>query len=352
MTLGEAFQAAGYATGMVGKWHLGHRPGFYPTEHGFDEYYGILYSNDMRPVTLVEDTAVVEYPVVQATLTERYTDRALDFIEQNQDQPFFLYLAHAMPHKPLAPSPDFYTPETPDDLYADVLRELDHSVGRVLEKIQDLGLDRNTLVIFLSDNGPWFGGSTGGLRGMKAQTWEGGIRVPFIARWPERIPAGHERDAVAGSIDVFPTVLQAAGLPLPDGPPLDGQSLLPVLTSDAPSPHEAVYAMHGADVRAVRSGRWKLHVGPPTRPGYMDVGDPESWDDPRGPDGVTILGPFEQPHPGEHPGVDAGVTPKAMMLFDLEADPAEQRDVADEHPEVVERLKALFDEAERGARDD
>ncbi|MGI9176136.1 MAG: sulfatase-like hydrolase/transferase, partial [Rhodothermales bacterium] len=184
VTLGEAFQQAGYATSIIGKWHLGHQPAFNPTRHGFDEYYGILYSNDMRPVELIEDTTVVEYPVVQATLTERYTDRALDFIERNQEQPFFLYLAHAMPHKPLAPSPDFYTPETRDDLYADVLRELDHSVGQVLEKIQELGLDRQTLVIFLSDNGPWFGGSTGGLRGMKAQTWEGGLRVPFIARWP------------------------------------------------------------------------------------------------------------------------------------------------------------------------
>ena len=174
-------------------------------------------------------------------------------------------------------------------------------MGQVLEKIQELGLDRQTLVIFLSDNGPWFGGSTGGLRGMKAQTWEGGIRVPFIARWPGHIPEGHERDAVAGSIDVFPTVLQAAGLPLPDGPEIDGRDLMPVLTSDAPSPHEAVYAMSGKDLRTVRSGRWKLHVRPPNRPGYMDVEDPESWDDPRGPDGVTILGPYEQPTPASTP---------------------------------------------------
>ena len=346
VTLGEAFQQAGYATSLIGKWHLGHQPGFYPTEHGFDEYYGILYSNDMRPVELVEDTAVVEYPVMQATLTERYTDRALDFIERNQEEPFFLYLAHAMPHKPLAPSPDFYTPETREDLYADVLRELDHSVGRVLEKIAELGLDRQTLVIFLSDNGPWFGGSTGGLRGMKAQTWEGGTKVPFIARWPGQIPEGHESDAVTGSIDVFPTVLQAAGLPLPDGPEIDGRNLMPVLTSDAPSPHEAVYTMSGPHLRTVRSGRWKLHVRAPTRPGYMDVVDPENWDDPRGPDGVTIMGPYEQPHPGQHPGLDTGDAPEPMMLFDLESDPAEQHNIAAEHPDVVERLKALFDEAE------
>ena len=156
ITIAEALKDAGYASICIGKWHLGHTLKYLPRRQGFDEYYGILYSNDMRPVQLVENEKVVEYPVVQATLTKRYTERALDFIERSAkaERPFFLYLPHAMPHKPLAASEDFYTPETPDDLYADVIRELDFSIGLVFEKLKQLGLDNDTLVIFTSDNGP------------------------------------------------------------------------------------------------------------------------------------------------------------------------------------------------------
>ena len=175
---------------MVGKWHLGHQsPKQLPTHRGFDEYLGIPYSNDMRPVRLLEGDAVVEYPIVQATLTRRYTERALRFIEKNRDRPFFLYFAQAMPHKPLACSEAFYK-KSGAGLYGDVLAELDWSVGQVLARLKDLGLDSRTLVIFTSDNGPWYGGSTGGLRGMKSTTWEGGYRVPCIVRWPGRLPAG------------------------------------------------------------------------------------------------------------------------------------------------------------------
>ncbi|GAF81426.1 unnamed protein product, partial [marine sediment metagenome] len=208
ITIAEALKDAGYTSTCIGKWHLGHTFHYLPRRQGFDEYFGILYSNDMRPVQLVENEKVVEYPVIQATLTKRYTQRALDFIERSfrRNRPFFLYLPHAMPHKPLAASEDFYTPDTPDDLYADVIRELDWSVGQILDKIKKLGLDSNTLVLFTSDNGPSYGGSTGGLRGMKGRTWEGGIRVPMIARWPGRIPAGNVNHSPAGSIDVFPTI--------------------------------------------------------------------------------------------------------------------------------------------------
>ena len=164
-TLADRLKAAGYATGMVGKWHLGHRQDeFLPTRRGFDEYLGILASNDMRPVRLVDGQQPVEYPLVQATLTQRYTARAISFIERHRTQPFFLYLAHAMPHKPLAVSERFYK-HSAAGLYGDVLAELDDGVGQILDTLQRLDLHRNTLVIFTSDNGPWYGGSTGGLRG-------------------------------------------------------------------------------------------------------------------------------------------------------------------------------------------
>lgn len=338
--LSESLQQADYATCCIGKWHLGHQPQFYPTRHGFDEYYGILYSNDMRPVQLLENDHVVEYPVVQCTLTRRYTERAVDFIERNRKRPFFLYLPHAMPHKPLAPSEEFYQ-KSGAGLYADVISELDWSVGEVLKKIEALGLEEKTLVLFTSDNGPWFGGSTGGLRGMKSRTWEGGIRVPLIARWPGRIPAGHVSDALAGTIDVLPTVLKLAAIPLPQDRTIDGRDIWPLLTSQSVSLHEAIYAMGGPRLMTVRSGRWKLHVHPPATRLLADQLD--DWIDPRGPDGVTILAPFEQYMPREHPGVLTGDQPKPMMLFDLDSDPAEQHDVAGQHPDVVRRLKKLFD---------
>jgi arylsulfatase A-like enzyme len=342
ITIAEALKEAGYASICIGKWHLGHTLQYLPRKQGFDEYYGILYSNDMRPVQLIENEKVVEYPVIQATLTKRYTQRALDFIERcsERNRPFFLYLPHAMPHKPLAASEDFYTPETPDDLYADVIRELDFSVGQILEKLKKLGLDDNTLVIFTSDNGPWYGGSTGGLRGMKGKTWEGGLRVPMIARWPGKIPHGIVNNSIAGTIDVFPTILKAAGLKVPGDRIIDGKDIWPLLISDrTDSPHEALFGMQGTNLMTVRSGKWRLHVrspGPLPKRG-------DDWVDPRGPDGVTIIAPYEQARPGDYPGSTAGDEPKNMMLFDIEADPAELRDVSKQHPEVVKRLKALYD---------
>ncbi len=346
ITLAEALKPAGYATICIGKWHLGHIKKFLPRTQGFDEYYGILYSNDMRPVQLVENETVVEYPVVQATLTQRYTQRALSFIDRcaQKNRPFFLYLPHAMPHKPLAPSEDFYTPETPEDLYADVIRELDWSVGRIFAKLKQLEIDNNTMVIFASDNGPWYGGSTGGLRGMKGRTWEGGLRVPFIARWPGKIPAGVVNTSPAGSIDVFPTILKAAGVEPPKEGKLDGKAIWSMLTDpQAESPHEALYGMTGTNLMIVRSGKWKLHV---RRPGGVPKRSAD-WVDPRGPDGVTILAPYEQARPSQYPG-GGGVVPKPMMLFDIEADPTEQRDLSDQYPDVVKRLKTLYDKTREG----
>jgi uncharacterized sulfatase len=277
--------------------------------------------------------------VVQATLTERYTERALRFLEEKKDRPFFLYFAHAMPHKPLAASEAFY--KTSDaGLYGDVIAELDASVGRVLARLEALGLDERTLVIFTSDNGPWYGGSTGGLRGMKGQTFEGGIRVPLIARWPGRIPAGHVSSEPAIIMDLFTTSLAAAGIPLPAERKLDGRDILPLLTSSAAkSPHEALFSLRGPELSTVRSGRWKLHLRPPGR--ERRPGPGEAWVDPRAPDGVRILAPYEQAHPSAYPGLVPGEEVKAGALFDLEVDPAEMRDVAAEHPEVVARLREL-----------
>jgi arylsulfatase A-like enzyme len=344
ITLAEAFKSAGYKTGMIGKWHLGHKPEFYPTRHGFDEYFGILYSHDMRPVQLIERELVIEYPVVAATLTRRYTERALDFLQVNRRKPFLLYIAHAMPHKPLAASEHFYK-KSGAGLYGDVVAELDWSVGKVLAKLKELGIEERTLVIFTSDNGPWYGGSTGGLRGMKGTTWEGGIRVPLVARWPGKIPAGHVSREPAILMDVFSTALKAAGIAAPADRVIDGRDMLPILTSHAKSSHEALFSMSNDALRTVRSGQWKLHVQPP---GNVRVAQPGAkWVDRRAPDGVTILAPYEQSHPSQFPGVLTGDEANAMSLFDLAADPAEQHDVSAQHPEIVQRLEKLHAQLNR-----
>jgi uncharacterized sulfatase len=327
---------------MVGKWHLGHcRPELLPTHRGFDEYFGIPYSNDMRPVKLLQGEQTVEYPVVQATLTHRYTQRALEFLEGHKELPFFFYFAHAMPHKPLAASEAFYK-QSQAGLYGDVIAELDASVGQVLAKLKQLQLDQRTLVLFTSDNGPWYGGSTGGLRGMKGSSFEGGYRVPLVARWPGRIPAGRVSHAPAIMMDVFVTVLSAAAIPLPPDRVFDGKDIMPVLTADAPSPHEVIFGHAGPRLACVRDARWKLHVLAPG--GRKPLPPDEKWIDPRAPDGVTILAPYEQCHPSQYPGLETGDAPKPMMLFDLKRDPGEQHDVAAEHPEVVARLKRAYDE--------
>jgi arylsulfatase A-like enzyme len=347
ITLAQLLKQAGYATGMIGKWHLGHkRPEFLPTHRGFDEYLGILYSNDMRPVQLVEGDKPIEYPLAQTTLTRRYTERALRFIERNKAQPFFLYFAHAMPHKPLAPSEEFYK-KSGAGLYGDVVAELDWSVGQVLAKLKELQLDTNTLVVFTSDNGPWFGGSTGGLRGMKGSSWEGGYRVPFIARWPGKIPAGHVNYAPAVMMDLFATTLAVTKVPPPNDRVIDGRDILPLLTSEAKSPHEAIFGHAGGRLAMVRDARWKLHVLAPSARKSMPP--EQKWVDPRSPDGVTMLAPFEQYHPSQYPGLETGDAPKPMMLFDLKNDPGEQHDVAAKNGEEVVRLKRIYDEMNKEA---
>ena len=349
ITLAQLFKGAGYATGMVGKWHLGHaNPVWLPTHRGFDEYLGIPYSNDMRPVHLVEGDRRVEYPLVQANVTQRYTDRAIDFIKRNQARRFFLYLAHAMPHKPLAASEKFYK-KSGAGLYADVMAELDSSVGQVLAALHELGLDEKTLVIFTSDNGAYFGGSTGGLRGMKASSYEGGFRVPCIARWPGKIPAGHINHSPAVMMDLFSTTLKAAHIAPPSDRVIDGRDIMPLFTSDAASPHDGILGQLGSNILTIRDARWKLHVLPGQDPRAKLRESGAAWIDPRAPDGVTILAPFEQYKPSDHPGLTTGIAPAPLQLFDLSADPGEQHDVSAAHPEIVARLRKLYAELTKDA---
>jgi uncharacterized sulfatase len=338
--LPEILHRAGYATGMIGKWHLGHHEQrWWPTHRGFDEYLGILYSNDMRPVRLIDGDAIVEYPVVQATLTRRYTERALAFIDAHRDGPFFLYLAHAMPHKPLACSEAFYK-KSGAGLYGDVLAELDWSVGQLMDKLRAIHAERDTLVVFTSDNGAWYGGSAGNLRGMKGTSWEGGFRVPCIARWKDHLPVGKVCDQLGTTMDLFATVLTAAGVAAPSDRVIDGRDLLPMLIGDS-SPHQVIFGQNRSEMAVVRDARWKLHVLPQESPGEPK---PSDAIDPRAPDGVTLLAPFEQAtRAGNYPGVRTGDETKALALFDLQNDPTEQHDVAGDHSDVVARLKAAFD---------
>lgn len=341
ITLAQLLKAAGYATGMVGKWHLGHKAGSLPTERGFDEYYGIPYSNDMRPVQVLEGTQVAEYPVVQATLTTRYAARAADFIRRSAGRPFFLYLAEAMPHKPLAASERHYK-KSGTGLYGDALLDLDESVGAVLDALKRAGVDENTLVLFSSDNGAWFGGSCGGLRGMKGTNYEGGYRVPLIARWPGKIPAGRQSDALTVMMDLFATILKASGARMPDERKLDGKDILPVLTGAAGSPHEYVFGQQGSRLSTIRDARWKLHVLSPAQM-KLKAGEDGKWLDPRAPDGVTILAPYEQYNLESHPGLKTGDSAAKMQLFDLTEDPGEQHDVASKYPGEVERLMVAYE---------
>ena len=217
----------------------------------------------------------------------------------------------------------------------------------MLAQLKELGLDQNTLVIFSSDNGATFGGSTGGLRGMKGSTYEGGYRVPLIARWPSQIAAGNTSAEPAVMMDVFATAMSVANANPPTGLVIDGRSMLPILTSDAKSPHVAIFGHKQSQLACVRDGRWKLHVLSPGI-GLASIYKPgEQYVDPRGPDGVTILAPYEQSEPSEHPGVQTGDPPKAMQLFDLQTDPREQNDVAAQHPDIVARLKETYDSMNR-----
>jgi len=276
--LPEVLREAGYATGMVGKWHLGEMPGYRPTERGFDSYVGVHWSNDMVPLHLYRGTDVAEEDgrppstfgehdeerplgpggIDQSRLTDLYTREAISFLEAQRESPFFLYLAHTFPHVPHYASPD-HAGKSEGGVYGDVVEDLDRSTGAVLAALARLGLDERTIVIITSDNGPDYGGSPGDLRGRKGQTYEGGQRVPLVVRWPGHIPPG-ETDAMGMNIDVFPTLLALAGIPLPSDRTIDGRDLDRVWTGGADSPHDELFyfPVLSSEPDAVRDDRFKL----------------------------------------------------------------------------------------------
>jgi len=317
LTLAEALQDMGYSTALFGKWHLGSRLEWGPLQHGFDEFFGVLHSNDMTPLELYRGEQIIEDPVDQTTLTERYTREALRFIEENRDDPFFLYLPHSFPHVPLFVS-DRFEGQSDAGLYGDVVETIDWSMGEILDKLEQLGIDEKTLVIFTSDNGPWFEGSPGPFRDRKGSSWEGGLRVPFIGRWPSVIPAGTVSQQPAMNIDVFPTLIALAGGAPPSGRAIDGKNIMPLLSTGAATPHEALYLFNNDRIAGVRSGRWKLVVESFYRGALPSFDNPQSYYGPNG------------------------------LLFDLVKDPSETYSYTRENPSVVLRMRELL---ERGQRD-
>jgi len=282
---------------------------------------------------------VVENPAEQTLLTKSCTQRAVEFIQTNEGRPFFLYLPHAMPHKPLAASDEFYTPDTPDDLYADVIRELDGSVATIRAALEETGVLENTIFIFMSDNGPHYGGSTGGLKGKKATAWEGGVRVPFIVRYPVEFPGGQVVSTPIWSLDIFPTLLDLAGIALPDGVAYDGENIAGVLKGE-PQAHRPIFSAHNEKIITIREGDWKLYIHEPRYVSRRDF-DP-NYVDRVWPNGVTILGQKEQPTSMEYPGAVPKPFENPLPLFNLADDPSESIDLAGEHPEIVERLTAEY----------
>jgi len=309
ITVAELLKEQDYATMIIGKWHCGDQPEFMPTRHGFDHYYGIPYSNDMGrqagrranypPLPLMLDESVLQEQPDQTALTERYVEQSVRFIRDNREQPFFLYLAHMHVHLPIYP-PDRFLRESNNGRYGGAVECIDWSVAVILDELQQLGLDENTLLVFTSDNGSRgdHGGSNGPLRGRKGTTWEGGQRVPCIMRWPGRIPAGITSSEITTSMDFLPTFARLAGTDAPSDRVIDGKDIRPLMFGEegAVSQHDAFFYYFKNNIDAIRSGKWKLHV----RKGDQEVDE----------------------------------------LYDLEADIGETINLYDQHPEVVRELEA------------
>jgi len=308
LSLAEALKPMGYQTALFGKWHLGSRLEWSPLTQGFDEFFGVLHSNDMTPFELYRQDLVIEEPVDQSTLTERYTQEALRFIETHQDKPFFLYMPHTFPHVPLYVSNQF-SGQSEAGLYGDVVETIDWSVGEILRTLERLNLTENTLVVFTSDNGPWFEGSPGPYRDRKGSSWEGGQRVPFIAQWQGQIPHGVVSDEPAMNIDIFPTFLNLAGIELPSERVIDGKDIFPVLKNEAPSPHDALFLFNKNRIAGVRSGPWKLVVETHYRGAVPSFDNANSYYAPYG------------------------------LLFNLERDPSETYSYTREYPEKAAELR-------------
>ena len=309
-TLANVLKNTGYRTMCIGKWHLGRPEPYLPTSRGFDAYFGIPYSNDMNPRVLMRNTEVIEQTADLSTLTQRYTEEARRFIESSKAGPFFLYMPHTFPHIPLGASPRFRG-KSSEGLYGDVVEEVDWSVGEVLQTLKRNALDHNTLVLFTSDNGPWYLGSPGKLRGRKNTTYEGGVREPFIARWPGMIRGGRTSNALASMMDIFPTVARLCGASLP-AKPLDGLDIWPLLHGEKESIERApLLYFDNWDLQCARWMNWKLHLARHNTAAYTPA-----------------------PPGGRH----SFILPKPE-LYDLGNDPDESYDVATENPQVVAQIQ-------------
>jgi len=358
-TIAQMLKTKGYTTCAIGKWHLGHQKKFLPLQHGFDQYYGLPYSNDMWPVDYdgvpIRDKDTTDfrmrYPALplidgnekvgevntladQDKLTTDYTTHAVSFINKHKDGPFFLYLPHSMIHVPLGVS-DKFRGKSKQGLFGDVMMEVDWSIGQIMKALKDNGIEKNTLVIFTSDNGPWlnFGnhaGTTGGLREGKGTSWEGGQRVPCIMRWPGVIEDGVICNKLASSIDILPTLAAITGAQLPDKK-IDGVSLLSLMTGekDAAPRHEFYYYYQQNSLEGVQRDYWKL-VLPHTGRSYVGcVPGKDGW-----------------------PGKTTTLTITKPELYDLRRDPGERYDVADVYPEIVKELQSIADKAREDIGDD
>jgi arylsulfatase A-like enzyme len=343
MTIAEMLKANGYQTGMVGKWHLGHHPEFLPTRQGFDSYFGLPYSNDMwpnhpevkgyyPPLPLIENETTLAYLEDQRELTTWYTHKSLDFIEKNQKEPFFLYLAHSMPHVPLYVS-DKFKGKSEQGLYGDVMMEIDWSIGEIRKKLKELGLSENTLIIFTSDNGPWlsYGGHAGlqgGLREGKGTSWDGGIRVPAIFTWPGKIPTGTVQNQAAMSIDILPTLAEVTKSQLPKLK-IDGRNIWPLIQGKPmeDKPYFAYYNKN--ELQAVIFGKWKL-VFPHS---YRTI-----------PEGTVLRN-------DGLPVKYTNVKLEKAQLYDLSSDFGETKDLSSQYPEVLAKLNAFAEEARKDLGD-
>jgi uncharacterized sulfatase len=319
VTIAELLKSRGYVTGMVGKWHLGNQPQFWPTRHGFDGFYGVIHSNDMPDFALYRGEEKIEQPVDQTTLTARYTREAVKFIRANAQGPFFLYFAHTFPHIPLYASERFRG-NSAAGLYGDTVEEIDWSAGELVNVLKELELLDNTLILFTSDNGAWWEGSNGAFRGAKGSTWEAGYRVGLIASLPGRIRSGLRSEALAANIDLLPTIAAATGTTLPVDLELDGENLLPLLSGDdTTSPHDYFYYFNNEELAGIRDARWKLLTRAYYRRhlGAMDLFDG--------------LPEFSEPY---------------WLLFDMHDREAERYSLARDNPETVKRLADEMQRAE------
>jgi len=318
ITIAKALKPAGYHTGMVGKWHLGeftHYPEYNPVHYGFDFFYGVPHSNDMADFALYRNTECLSPEFSDlAALTGLYTREALSFIESAGGEPFFLYFAHTYPHQPLHAS-EAFRGKSAGGRYGDAVEEIDWSVGELVRVLTERGLLENTLIVFTSDNGPWYNGSPGGLRGRKGQSYEGGFRIPMIAHWPARIPPGRVCDEPAMNIDWFPTCLAAAGLDLPADRIIDGRDISGLLSGETDhSPHDCFYFYHNESLEAIRVGKWK----------YIPKINTMVW-----------------PIPLDKKWASASFT-DAPWLYNLETDPGESYNLKDDNPDVIAQLQQRF----------